>query len=250
VPKIKDKTKVLILGANGKIGKIVVEALAQDGVNIIATDISFTKFFLDEMSKYKNITFMISDVSCTEDVKSLFSNNTISGVVNCSYPRGVNYGKGVEDINLTDFNETVNLALGSAFLVMKEALATFKKNKNSISIINFSSIYGIVAPKFNIYAGTEMTMPVEYAAVKSAIIHLTKYFAKFGNDNLFRVNCISPGGIFENQPTEFQKKYVESVIGGELLNEKDIVGPIKFLLSDDAKHMNGHNMVIDDGFSI
>ena len=247
---MKNDSNILILGANGKLGQIITKALQKDKYNIIASDINFSDKFLTEMRSYNNVNLDISDVCSSNDVKRLYSESKISGVVNCTYPRGLNYGKELSKLTFEDFNESTSLALGSAFLIMQEALNYFKSNHQAISIINFSSIYGIVAPKFYIYEQTEMTMPVEYAAIKSSIIHLTKYFAKYANDEKFKINCISPGGVFDNQPEIFMKKYSQSTVGEGLLVGEDIIGPVKFLLSDWSKHITGQNIVIDDGFSL
>lgn len=69
------------------------------------------------------------------------------------------------------------------------------------------SIYGFAAPRFEIYVGTEMTTPVECAAIKRAIINLTKYLVLYLGKYNIRVNCISPGGVYDYQPESFVKKY-------------------------------------------
>ena len=79
------------------------------------------------------------------------------------------------------------------------------------SIINISSIYGLVGPDFSIYpgskyAGKPMGVPAAYAASKGGVIALTKYFASLFAPKI-RVNCVTPGGIFDNQPDDFVKKY-------------------------------------------
>ena len=51
----------------------------------------------------------------------------------------------------------------------------------------------------NIYENTKIHLPVEYVAVKSAIIQLTKYFAQLYKNDGIRMNCISPGGILDSQ---------------------------------------------------
>ena len=78
--------------------------------------------------------------------------------------------------------------------------------QNYGNIINIGSIYGFTAPRFEIYEGTEMTTSVEYAAIKGAIINLTKYLASYLGKYNIRVNCISPGGVYDNQPKTFVKK--------------------------------------------
>ena len=123
--------------------------------------------------------------------------------------------------------------------------------QNYGNIINMASIYGFSAPKFEIYEGTDMTMPVEYAAIKGAIINLTKYLASHLGKCNIRVNSISPGGVFNNQPESFVKKYSEKVVLDErMTSTDDIVGVLIFLLSDASKYITGQNVVVDGGFTL
>jgi len=107
-----------------------------------------------------------------------------------------------------------------------------------------------MAPKFEIYEQTPMTMPVEYAAIKSAVLHLTKYASAYVSDSRFRVNCVSPGGLLDGQPEAFLNAYKNQTNGLGMLAAEDITGTIIFLLSDLSKAITGQNIVVDDGFSL
>ena len=95
-----------------------------------------------------------------------------------------------------------------------------------------------------------MTTPVEYAAIKSALIHLSKYVVNYVSDSKFRINCVSPGGIFDNQPEDFINAYKANTYGNGMLDVSDVCGGILFFLSEQSKFANGQNLIIDDGFSI
>lgn len=96
----------------------------------------------------------------------------------------------------------MGLNLGGYFTASQQFSQYFKKQGYG----NISSIYGVVAPKFEIYDNTPMTMPVEYAAIKSGLIHLTKYMAKYFKGMNIKVNALSPGGIFDHQAEAFLEK--------------------------------------------
>tara|TARA_B100000683_G_C12074933_1_gene384376 strand:- start:195 stop:539 length:345 start_codon:yes stop_codon:yes gene_type:complete len=113
-----------------------------------------------------------------------------------------------------------------------------------------SSIYGVVTPKFDVYRDTPMTMPVEYAVIKSGLIHLTKYMAKYFKGSKIRVNSISPGGIFNNQPKSFIKNYNKFGLNKGMLDVNDICGTLIFLLSEHSANINGQNIIVDDGWSL
>jgi NAD(P)-dependent dehydrogenase (short-subunit alcohol dehydrogenase family) len=143
----------------------------------------------------------------------------------------------------------VGVHLGGYFL-MSQQFGSYFKNQGHGNIINMASIYGVIAPRFEIYDDTSMTMPVEYAAIKSSIIHLTKYLAKHYKGCNVRVNCISPGGILDKQPEPFLAKYGEYALSKGMLDPNDISGTLLYLLSDLSSFVNGQNIVVDDGWSL
>lgn len=242
---LNNKT-IIVLGAAGLLGHKVVEAIVANNGKVIAVDIDTTS-----IARHKLVECRTVDVTNEEEVKSLFNTPiNIQGLVNCSYPRSQQYGKSFFDVNLSSFNENINLHLGSAFLVMQQCAAYFKREQAVFSLVNLASIYGVVAPDFTIYKNTNMTMPVEYAAIKSAIIHLNKYVSEFVGDSNFRVNSVSPGGILDSQPGSFIQAYEQHTHGHGMLFPDQICGSIVFLLSDNSKYITGQNIVVDDGFSL
>ena len=170
--------------------------------------------------------------------------------MNCTYPRNNNFGKSLFDVAVEDFNENVSLNLGGVFSFSRCCANYFLENKKQFSLVNIASIYGVIAPKFDIYTNTSMTMPVEYAAIKSGLIHLSKYITSYVNDSRFRINCISPGGIFDNQDSNFLEAYKGHSFGKGMLYPEDICGTVVFLLSDYSKYINGQNIIIDDGYTL
>jgi NAD(P)-dependent dehydrogenase (short-subunit alcohol dehydrogenase family) len=242
---------ILIVGAAGLLGKELVKSCLEQNASVIAADVQQQDEAEWPSDCADRLTFLNVDISDERAVRSMFDIETnIHGVVNCSYPRNQAYGASFLDVKLMDFNENVNLHLGSAFLLLQQAVRYFEQKKHPMSIVNMSSIYGVVAPRFELYANTSMTMPVEYAAIKSAIIHLTKYLASYVKNSGFRVNCVSPGGIKNAQPDSFLKAYASETAGKGMLDRQDIMGSILFLLSDYSNYIRGQNIVVDDGFSL
>lgn len=173
----------------------------------------------------------------------------IDAVVNNAYPRNKNYGRKFEDVEYKDFCENLSLHTGGYFLVAQQFSLYFKSQRRG-SIVNMASIYGLMPPRFEVYDGTIMTMPVEYAAIKASIIHLTRYMAKYLQGTGISVNAVSPGGIANGQPESFLSRYNAHCTGKGMLEPGDIAGTVIFLLSDMGKYINGQNIVVDDGFSL
>lgn len=247
--------KIIVFGASGLLGANVTIDLLNKNADVIAVDID-TNIIQQQLSAAdikinERLKIVELDITCEQSVIDFFlMQSNIAGVVNCSYPRNKTYGTHFLDVSLNSFNENCSMHLGSSFLLMQQSAKYFKCHNTAFSFVNVASIYGVVSPDFNVYENTEMTMPIEYAAIKSAIIHLNKYVVKYINNSLFRVNSISPGGILNGQPDMFLNKYKELTHGKGMLDVEDILGSISFLLSDDAKYITGQNIIIDDGFSI
>jgi NAD(P)-dependent dehydrogenase (short-subunit alcohol dehydrogenase family) len=117
------------------------------------------------------------------------------------------------------------------------------------SIINISSIYGVVANDPGLYTGTNMLQPPTYNFVKAGMINFTRYLANYYGKRGVRANCISPGGYFDNQPEPFVKNYEERVPLGRMLGNEDIKGAVVFLASDASAYVTGTNLMVDGGWT-
>ena len=250
---------VVITGGAGLIGQEFVKTVAKNqGVAIIA-DIDKVKAEVIE-EKLKNILKCNSIDSVELDITSKKSIDEvilhvdgkygrIDALVNNAYPRNNNYGKHFFEVDYNDFIDNVGMNLGGYFIT-SQIFSKYFQNQGYGNIINISSIYGVIPPRFEIYDNTSMTTPVEYAAFKSALIHLTKYMAKYFKGMNIRVNTISPGGVLDGQRENFLKAYNSQCASVGMLNKDDINGSLLFLLSDLSKYVNGQNILVDDGFSL
>jgi NAD(P)-dependent dehydrogenase (short-subunit alcohol dehydrogenase family) len=254
------KNKVIVItGAAGLVGKEFVKAVVkQKGIAVIADiDANLGKKLKNDLSKKlnsNNIAFVKLDITSKNSLKKCIDfldtkYKKIDALVNNAYPRNKNYGNHFFDVTYKDFVENIALNLGGYFTTSQQFANYFEKQGFG-NIINISSIYGVVPPKFEIYDGTEMTVPIEYAAIKSALIHLTKYMAKYFKGKNIRVNAISPGGILDNQPQKFLLKYNDLCLSKGILNAKDLNGTLVFLLSDMSNYLNGQNIIVDDGYCL
>ena len=117
------------------------------------------------------------------------------------------------------------------------------------NIINISSIYGVYAPDWNLYSGTLMSNPAGYSVSKGGLLQLTRWLATTIAPNV-RVNAISPGGIFRNQPESFIKSYEGKTPLGRMATEDDFRGAVAYLASDLSKYVTGHNLLVDGGWGV
>ena len=249
------KKVVVITGACGLLGKTFVKALLDNSAIVVAADVNAEQ--LEKLKVETNSTDLyttILDITSESSIKLAIAEiqkkyNKIDALVNNAYPRNKNYGNDLEKVSYKDFCENTDLHLGGYFLCMQQ-FALFFKQQGHGNVISMSSIYGVMPPRFEVYENAGFTMPVEYAAIKSGVIHLTKYFAKYYKGKNIRFNCISPGGIFNNQDENFLRKYNSLSLNKGMLDREDITGALVFLVSEASQYVNGQNIIVDDGFSL
>jgi NAD(P)-dependent dehydrogenase (short-subunit alcohol dehydrogenase family) len=250
---------VVITGGGGLLGRSFAKKIVSlGGTAVLAdTNFKFAQKYVEEIQTSNpngeayavemDITSKDSIQSSISDISSRFGK--IDALVNNAYPRNKNYGRKFEDVEYSDFCENINLHLGGYFLVSQQFAKYFSEKKVG-HIITISSIYGLVSPRFDIYENTHMTMPVEYAVIKSALLHLNKYLTNLYKKSGIRFNCISPGGIFDNQPSEFINNYNKYAGQIGMLEPDNISNVLLFLISDLASAINGENITVDDGWSL
>ena len=92
--------------------------------------------------------------------------------------------------------------------------------------------------------------PLSYSVVKHGILGITKYYAASLASYNIRVNCLSPGGIYNKQDKKFVKKIKQLIPLNRMANFDEYNGAIVFMCGDESKYMTGHNLIIDGGRSI
>lgn len=118
------------------------------------------------------------------------------------------------------------------------------------SIVNISSIYGMVGSNLSLYEGTSMTVAPDYFFHKGGMLNLTRYLASHYGAQGVRVNVVSPGGIFNPdtpQAKEFIERYNKITMLGRMADAREVAGAVIFLLSDASSYITGANIPVDGG---
>jgi NAD(P)-dependent dehydrogenase (short-subunit alcohol dehydrogenase family) len=149
----------------------------------------------------------------------------------------------------------MSVNLDGPFMICQMAEKFLKNSSNGASVIQLSSVYGVISPDNRIYKGSkflnrEITSPVVYGVSKSAIIGLSRYLSTYWAKLNIRVNSISPGGIESGQNIKFKKKYSKRVPMNRMALSREIVSVILFLSSEDSSYINGQNIIVDGGLTI
>ena len=252
---LKGKVAV-VTGGYGHLGKAMSEALHDAGATVIVAGRSEEKFN-SVFKAEQGYCFIETDISktksiqnCFEKTKKKFSRIDIL-INNAVYMAGG--GKKPEEITDEDWAICMDGVSGSVFKCIREVIPYMHKRGGSI--INISSMYGVVSPDFSLYetSCSPFFNPVNYGAAKAAVVQMTKYWATYLAKENIKVNCISPG-TFPTQKVQENQEFVERLTKKNPANRiglpEDIKGTIVFLASDASKYIIGQNLMVDGGWTI
>ena len=248
--------RVIIITGAGLIGSEVIRGLAEVGAKVIIGEIDEKlgkKIEKEYNGNNLDVIFRKLDIANEESVNSLMEfciNNfqRIDALVNTAFPRTKDWNDKELLYNFNSYKDNINMHLGGYYLTTIKAAEVMKKQKKG-SIINFGSTYGIVAPDFSIYEGTQMTNKLPYAIIKGGINMLTKYISTLYGAYNVRANVLCPGGVFDNQPEPFVSNYIKKTPLKRMAKPEDLVGPVIFLISDASSYITGHILMVDGGWT-
>lgn len=250
----------LITGGAGHIGATMGEALAELGAAVAVLDIAqesctSTANRIKETYHVQTLPLVI-DLSDDEAVRSvpprlLERFGRLDILVNNAALVGTSDLKGWAVPFPEQSSETWRLALDvnltAAFVLVQSCAGALTVSGHG-SVINIGSIYGVMGPDMSLYKDTPLGNPAAYAASKGGLLQLTRYLATVLAPRV-RVNAISPGGVWRNQPEAFHQRYVARTPVGRMATEEDLKGAVAYLASDLSGYVTGHNLVVDGGWT-
>ena len=248
---LKDKI-ILVTGGTGQYGRCMVEGLAEaDGTVIIGSrDLKKAqKTARDFQTQGLTVHALQIDqahhdsiVAAKEEILSTFGRLDV--FVNNAVARLM---KGYE-APIAQFAESMAVNATGMMDILRE-LSELMVQGGGGSIINISSFMGMYGPDLSNYEGTAMgTPPPDYFFHKAGMINTTRYMARVLAQTNVRINCISPGGLFNHQSERFVENYCQKVPSGRMANQDDIKGLVVLLSSEAGAYINGENIVMDGGY--
>ena len=242
--RLQDKI-IIITGGNGLLGKAMVSRILAEGAFCVNMDINH--------ETNKDLSQVNCDITNQDSINHAIklvvdTYSRIDGLVNNAYPRTKDWGNKFEDIQFDSWQKNVDMQMNSSFYMCQKVLEQMKIQKSG-SVINITSIYGVVGNDFTVYEGTDGTSPAAYSAIKGGIINFTRYLASYFGKYNIRTNCVSPGGVFDHQHETFVTNYEKKVPMQRMGTPEDIAPSVAFLLSDDSKYITGQNIIVDGGWT-
>jgi len=245
---LKNKV-VLVTGACGQLGSEICKAFVNAGSRVVGVDLNVENKQLDGVDYYElDATNKTEKQRTYETIINQYS--SIDVLVNNA---GVSTFEDFEQRTEEAFDWVIDVNLKAVFFDIQTYVNLFDEHGSQQgSIINIGSTYGVVSPDFRNYTDLPRKNSEVYGATKAGVIQMTKYFSAHLADRNIRVNCVSPGGIFNpNNPQGegFQKNYNFRTPMKRMANTKEMVGAVLYLAGDSASYTTGQNIIIDGGFT-
>lgn len=251
----------LITGGAGHLGRTIAATLLELGASVALVDrdadslsravetlrtavpgAQLTTFQTDLESESARIDLLSRHTAQFSQIDVLVNN---AGFVGDSNLHG--WAVDFESQSIETWRRAVEVNLTAPFHLAQLFAPLLRANGNG-SVINISSIYGMVGPDLSLYEGTAMGNPAAYAASKGGLLQLTRWLSTVMAPAT-RVNAITPGGLARGQPESFGARYVAKTPLARMGSEEDFMGAIAFLASDASAWVTGQNIVIDGGWT-
>lgn len=243
------KKTIIITGGSGQVGFDLCQRIDKDKFNIIATDLNYPE------NKISGVDYYLYDTTNIEEKKKFYDyvQNKYKKIDILVNNVGVAVFSDFTERTEDEFDHVMNVNLKSVFFDIQCFIKFFDLNKLKVGkIINISSIFGLVSPDFRNYTDLARKSSEVYGATKAGIIQLTKYFAVHLAERNVSVNCISPGGIFNNrdpQGKDFIKNYSFRTPMKRMADVSEISNAILFYINYESNFLTGQNIVVDGGLT-
>lgn len=251
------REKVLVAGGLGLIGHAISKKLIELNAIPIIIDLNTkgnAKKIAELKKNNKETEFYPFDLSEIKNYEKLLDrlekkHGVLSKWALTFYPRTNDWNNKLEKISLKSWQKNIEIQLNSVCMLASQVAIRLSNVKKG-SIVTTGSIYGSVAPNFEIYKGTNLTSPAAYSAIKGGISSYSKYLASYFGKKNIRVNCVLPGGVFNDQPDSFVKKYSSNTCLKRMADPEEIAEAFIFLLSDSSSYITGIDLPVDGGLTV
>ena len=252
---LSDRVAV-VTGGMGQLGAVYAAGLAERGMRVAIFDVTAgdvpdgARAFIVDVTDRASIEEALREVESEWGAPRLLVNN--AGRDSPPDAPAEEVGP-FETYPEASFDAVMDVNVKGTFLCC-QAIGGAMAREGRGSIVNVSSIYGLLSPMQDLYefrrdAGERFVKPVAYSVSKSAILNLTRYLATYWAKDGVRVNTLTLAGVWNDQPAEFLEAYSARVPLGRMLEAPEALGAVVFLASDASSYVTGSNVVVDGGWS-
>jgi NAD(P)-dependent dehydrogenase (short-subunit alcohol dehydrogenase family) len=251
--------RAVVTGAAGRLGLIASQTLAELGADLVLVDrpgsdyarltseltrdwsVSVEAFDCDLEDGHDRERLIRTLTAGERPVDVLVNNAAFVGSADLT-----GWSAPFEQQSIETWRRALEVNLTAVFDLCKGLASRLQEGRGGC-IVNIASIYGSLGPDYSLYAGTSMGNPAAYSASKGGLLQLTRWLATTLAPEI-RVNSISPGGIFRDQPHAFVSRYEARTPLRRMAVEDDLRGAIAYLTSGLSSYCTGHDLVVDGGW--
>lgn len=245
---VESRPVVLVTGSAGPVGSALCTELQKRGYVVVGMDLAphdptfnVDHYMETDLAEPDGVRATLADFLKSSPINHIVNNAAVT-----PERAGPGFSSAFDQQSDEAFLAAMKVNLLAPFSIVNQVVRTSREHLKSV--VNIGSTYGMVGPNLSIYEGTSMGNSAAYAATKGGVIQLTRYLATVLAPDV-RVNSVSPGGIFRNQPESFAQKYSALTPLGRMNTEEETVRAIVFLLSDESSYITGQNLAVDGGWT-
>jgi NAD(P)-dependent dehydrogenase (short-subunit alcohol dehydrogenase family) len=251
-----DGRVAVVTGGFGQLGSVYTAGFVERGMRVAVFDVAAgevpegARAFRVDVTDRAAIESALGEVAAEWGVPHVLVNNAALD----SPPDAPAAEVGpFEEYPEESFDAVLDVNVKGAFLCC-QAIGGAMAREGRGSIVNVSSIYGLLSPVQDVYefrraGGETFVKPVAYSVSKSAVLNLTRYLATYWAKAGVRVNTLTLAGVWNDQPQEFLDAYAARAPMGRMLDAREALGAVVFLASDASSYVTGSNVVVDGGWS-
>jgi NAD(P)-dependent dehydrogenase (short-subunit alcohol dehydrogenase family) len=248
----------VVVGGAGRIGRALCRGLSEAGAAVCILDLeaAAARELAEGIARQSGRPTLAFDADITSEISLATAVERVTAelgpasiLVNSAQFRGDGfYSSSPEEYPREPWEQVLQTNLTGVHLAC-QAVGRVMKEHGGGSIVNLASTYGVVSPDPRIYGASGVNSPPAYAAAKAGVIQLTRYLAVHWREQGIRVNCLVPGGVFDDQDEQFVAEYCRRTPLGRMARPEDYVGPVLFMASAASAYMTGATVTVDGGWT-
>jgi NAD(P)-dependent dehydrogenase (short-subunit alcohol dehydrogenase family) len=239
----------VVTGGEGQLGREIARGLEERGAHVVSFDVRAERFTVDVTDR------AALEAATAEVARELGVPHVLVNAAALDSPPDAPAEEAgpVESYPEASFDRVMDVNVKGTLLAC-QVIGSRMAHEGRGSIVNVSSIYGMLSPVQELYdfrrqGGEEFYKPIAYSVSKSALYNLTRYLATYWAKQGVRVNTLTLAGVANEQPQEFVDAYTARMPLGRMAEAREVVGPVVFLASDASSYVTGANLVADGGWS-
>ena len=246
-----------VVGGAGVLGCPVCRALAEHGAHVVVADIRAepVRALVDSIrSEDLSAEWMLCDAGDEQAIVRAADDIVARhGRIDVAVGMAYFYTKtAMEEMTARQWEQGMRVTLTGAFVLGREAGRVMKAAGAGGSIVQFSSMYGVVSPDPRMYSPPHQVNPIDYGVAKAGVLQMVRYQAVMLAPHKIRVNAIVPGPFPDPNTQGADPEFLRRLSGkspmGRVGRGTEMGGAVVYLASDASSYVTGTQLVVDGGW--